>query len=390
MLPAALCLLAGCTKNEVKSIADNLQTVSFNPLNGRHSTRTMVDGTTYPTNLPFGTLAYFLENGKTWNANIADASLFIPISKVVNATGVASGDAWEVDGKTYYWPKNGSLTFFSYSPFTYAEGGDLAVEALSGNDGIQIKNYDVDIHQGTDFMVADAVKDQKANVAAGQTGNSSSYNGVPVVFRHKLSQICGINFLTVQRDPGTGNLVEHDYANGHTDGTYEAGDVVFKLKNVTVKNLRTQGNYAYTGTATGPLADGWDNQTNSKDYTWYNNATPVKFTDNKKFDLLYNTQDPARNGYLLILPQGLHAPGGTDTAGYPLIHIEYQILTYTGATAFSTEDIAQDVSFYALHESASAVEMNKKITYNFKISLDKIYWAPSVVDWEDKTWESAL
>ncbi len=90
------------------------------------------------------------------------------------------------------------------------------------------------------------------------------------------------------------------------------------------------------------------------------------------------------------MPQGLHAPGGTDTTGYPLIHIEYQILTYTGATDFSTEEIAQDVSFYALHENASDVEMNKKITYNFKISLDKIYWAPSVVDWEDKTWESAL
>lgn len=398
VLPAAIlavttCAFIGCTKNEVRSISDNPQAVRFLPLNGKHSTKVMVDDTTYPENLPFGTLAYYLPSGN-WDANMADATLYIPISKVENKSGVASGSVWEVDGKEYYWPKSGGLTFFAYSPFSYAEGGDLAVTAITSpaNDGIQIVDYDVDAHQATDFMVADIAKDKTANVVK---PGSSLYTGVPIVFRHKLSQIVGINFQTViNNTTGSGPaLVEHDYANHHSEtaGDLEAGDIVFKLKKVVVKNLYTKGTYGYTDTKADPVTDHWMTLDEKKDYTWFNKeSAPEAFDGNIKFNLTYKTHDATRNAYLLVLPQPLITPGTTTLKTTdPLIHIEYQVLTYNG-TDFSTENVSENVYLYNIHERANAIEMNKKITYNFKINLEdrKIYWAPSVADWEGVTYDN--
>lgn len=394
ILAVTTCAFIGCTKNEVKSISDNPQAVRFLPLNGKHSTKGMVYGTTYPADLPFGTLAYYLPSEKNWNANKADATLYIPISKVVNKANATSGSAWEVEGKTYYWPKSGSLTFFAYSPFAYQEtsGGNLAIESLSGNDGIQIVDYDVDAHQDTDFMVADIAKDKKAN--DNQPG-SSLYNGVPIVFRHKLSQIVGINFQTVITGTTGTALVKHDYSNGHSaNGHLEAGDIVFKLKKVEVKNLYTKGTYGYTTTGADPVAEHWNPLSITKPYTWFD-KTPVAFAGNTEFNLTYKTQDATRNDYLLILPQPLITPGTTKPKTTdPLIHIEYQVLTYSDDIHYSTEDVSEDVYLYDIHNSASAsanaIDMNKKITYNFKINLEdrKIYWVPSVVDWEGVTYDN--
>lgn len=390
ILAVTTCAFIGCTKNEVRSISDNPQAVRFLPLNGKHSTKVMVDGITYPDNLPFGTLAYYLPSGKNWNANKADATLYIPKSEVVHNNG-----NWEVKGKTYYWPKSGSLTFFAYSPFAHEDGTLLAVDKVSNtthDDGIYIENYDVHAHQATDFMVADIAMDKTANESNG------GYTGVPIVFRHKLSQIVGINFQTVITNGNA--LVKHDYSYGRsTHGPLQAGDVVFKLKEVEVQNLYTVGDYVYSGTGAGTGAgsvahDGWANQvlSSKEKYHWFD-KTPEAFDGNTTFNLTYKTQDATRNDYLLILPQPLKTsapttptPATTD----PLIHIEYQVLTYSDATNHSTEDVIEDVYLYDIHNSASAIEMNKKITYNFKINLEnnKIYWAPSVADWEGVTYDN--
>lgn len=388
ILAVTTCAFIGCTKNEVRSISDNPQAVRFLPLNGKHSTKVMVNGTTYPKDLPFGTLAYYLPSGN-WNANMADATLYIPISKVVNKSDATSGSAWEVEGKTYYWPKSGGLTFFAYSPFSYQEasGGNLVVTPLSGNDGIQIVDYDVDAHQDTDFMVADIAKDKTANVTK---PGSSLYTGVPIVFRHKLSQIVGINFQTVITNT-EGNLVEHDYSYGRsTNGPLQAGDIVFKLQKVEVKNLYTKGTYGYTTTDADPVTEHWAHQANKKEYIWFDKA-PEAFAGNKTFNLTYKTQDDARNPYLLVLPQSCNSTLSTTPAEEdPLIHIEYQVLTYSDATNFSTENVTENIYLYNIH--SGAIEMNKKITYNFKINLEnrKIYWAPSVENWDDKTLDKEI
>ena len=385
LMAAAVCTLASCSKTEITPAAADSQTIGFTPLNGKFSTKAMIDDTAYKTSDPtFGTFAYYLPKGKTWQGNMADAELYIPISEVSYLDAVST---WST-ATPYYWPKTGGLTFFSYSPYKYQEAGStetLAIEALTGNDGIQLA-YDVDAHQDTDFMVADIAEDKTEN------GTNGGYKGVPTVFHHKLTQIVGINFLTVGKDATTGELVEKDYAYGDNGDTapYKAGDVVFKLKKVTVNDLCTKGLYGYTNTtATTGITDGWyPDYTTPKSYTWYDKSSaPEQFSGNTKFNLTYKTYDSSRNSYLLILPQFLSDPKGAIVpAVNPSITIEYQVLTYTGATAHATENVSETIYLYNVHNKAGAIEMNKKITYTFKINLEdrRIYWAPSIIDWENE------
>ncbi len=384
---ALLAVVAGCSKTDMTPGDTYASAIGFSPINGKLSTKAMIDGTEYKSSDPtFGTLAYYLaadsEDEKTWSDNMAEASLFIPVSEVSYKESV---NTWST-AVPYYWPTTGGLTFFAYSPYYYQEEGNtdtpIAVETLDGNSGIVFHDYDVDAHQNTDFMVADLAVDQTAN------GTNGGYKGVPIVFKHKLSQIVGINFLTVGKDAES-NLVEKDYANTHTEGSYVAGDVVFKLKKVTVNNLLYKGNYGYFSTKD----EFWNLTDARKAYTWFDDSTATAFSGNTKFNLTYKTQDKSRNDYLLILPQPLNKIGATtaDTAHYPAISIEYQVLTYNG-TKFTTENVSKTISLYDMHEQASEIAMGKKITYTFKINLEdrQIYWAPSVADWDDQSYESVI
>ncbi len=384
LMAAAVCTLASCSKTEITPAAANSQTIGFTPLNGKFSTKAMIDDTAYKTSDPtFGTFAYYLPKGKTWQANMTDAELYIPISEVSYLSSVST---WST-ATPYYWPKTGGLTFFSYSPYKYQETAyadtELDIKPLDDKDGFTLA-YDVDIHQDTDFMVADIAENKTEN------GTNGGYKGVPTVFHHKLTQIVGINFLTVGKDATTGELVEKDYAHGNDGSTkpYEAGDVVFKLKKVTVNDLYTQCTYGYTNTTSASgITDGWyPDYYEPKDYTWYDKSSaPEQFSGNTKFNLTYKTYDSSRNSYLLILPQYLSDPKGTIVpAVNPSITIEYQVLTYTSATAHATENVSETIYLYNVHNKANAIEMNKKITYTFKINLEdrRIYWAPSIIDWE--------
>ncbi len=397
----ALALIASCSKTEITPAQTAPQQIAFTPLNGKLSTKAMISGTTYATTDPsFGSLAYYLEAGKIWNTDMASASLYVPISEVkYNSTATT----WTTD-TPYYWPKTGGVTFFAYSPYKYQEGTtptEISVTAGTNYDGIVIADYDVDAHQLTDLMVADATKskDQVKNIDANTGDNKSTYKGVPIIFQHKLSQIVGINIKTVKTN-ASGELEEHDYANKHT--TYVAGDVVFKLKNVSINLLNTKGTFTYAATNTDNPTSVWSGHNAAKDaYAWYdytndNASAPEAFTNNTKFELTFNSKHTANaNDYLLVLPQPLEANatgtvygGSSNTATKPYLHLEYQVLTYTDAANYATENVTEDVDLFTIHNTvtASAVEIaqNKKITYNIQINLEnrQIYWAPSVVDWD--------
>ncbi len=395
---AALAVLAACTKTEVTPQQSDPQQISFTPLSSKPSTKAMISGTTYSTSDPtFGSLAYYVPTGN-WNTKMSDTDtkLYIPTSEI---SYDGTNSVWTT-AKPYYWPKSGSLTFFAYSPYNYQETGStttpISVAAGTSNDGIVISSYNVDAHQDTDLMVADVTKskDKTANETNG------GYTGVPIVFQHKLAQIVGINLETVKTNAGV--LEVYDYANSHngTSGNdYEAGDVVFKLKNISVKQLKTTGKYTYSSTNTASPSSVWSDHATTKDYVWYDYTTdnsagtdPEQFTDNKEFALTFNNKHTTNaNSYLLVLPQPLTERSATTTLDKPYLHLEYQVLTYTDDTNYATENVEENVDLYIIHggisgSSTSGIEIaqNKKITYTIRINLEtrQIYWAPSVVDWE--------
>lgn len=386
---AAAAMFSACTKNEVSSIADAPQKISFSPLTGKLSTKALLDGSTYKSTDPsFGVFGYYLPEGSTWNTNYGAATLYVPESEVTN-NGKSTGYAWTT-ATPYYWPKTGGITFFAYSPYNYQEaaGGKLPVTPTV--NGLVIGHYtpdeyDVDAHQNTDLLVADVQKDVHGNNVT-----ADGYNGVPVIFRHKLSQIVRLSFGTVDKSGAA-----KDYANGHdgsTEKPYQAGDVTFELLKVTLNSLATKGIYTYDAQTL--VHEGWtiNASTGAKDYTWYDetDGTPDKF-NNIPLSFDFNDKYTANtNDYLLVLPQPLQNTPNGQQSTTPRFGIQYRVNTYTDATNFSSEIVNTTINLHALHGSSSeSLEMNKKISYNFRVSLEdqQIYWAPSIVDWEPKDFE---
>lgn len=353
---AACVALAACTKNELKPVEVDQQ-ITFQAVVNKASTKagtTFDNGVTYPTDRPFGTVAYKVKG--------SESELYIPVSEVkYNST-----DAYWSTEAAYYWPKESgsSLTFYSYSPFNYSDDGTTPITVTATADGLTFTNYSLIGHQATDLMVAD----KKAGQTANTTNNGGSWaKGVPTVFHHMLAQIVAINFQTVENASGNPVVVK-DYANGH-DGTsehkYVAGDKQFVVTDVYFEKFFEQGTLsagdAWSWVSTGSVTDS---------YTWYRNTSePAKFIKGKC---------TPRNTYYLVLPQ-THS----DDA---MLHVKYEIHTYTSASEHATEKMDVSVPLKNLN---AKWEMNKKYTYTLNIDLDRIYWDPKVTDWTTESTGSA-
>lgn len=372
---AAIAALAGCSKVEVKSVDEAPARISWNAVVGKHSTKAPVEGTTFSTGHSFKTFAFYNANGTTWPTG---ASLYIDNQEVnYYAAAVAPFEAnsWHT-GTVNYWPRQGSLTFFSYSfankPVSFA--GTLTCTAA---DGLKLVGYDVNAteNKNSDFMVADVKDGQRQNT----TNAAGAEKGVPTIFRHALTQIVGFNVETKDDYKGV---------------TLAAGSKVIEVKSIKIFNADSKGDYTMTNNAV-TRTESWGNRSDSKTYEY----TPVA----GKSEALNTTAAELVNEQKIFLPQDFAASGYTYTAGASLLqkslerqtvayktavaavgHIElkYTIKTYTDATNYSEEEVTELI---ALHEIGNW-NINKKITYKITIDLSSniIYWDPTVVAWAEE------
>lgn len=365
---SAMAILAGCTRTEIRSIADEPQQITFRTVVGQQSTKALISGTHYPVAETFGSFAFFNKQGETFPTG---ASLYMPNSEVKNTTHANSGKVWTT-GIPYYWPKQGSLTFFSYSPFNKLN----ALTTCDATDGIKITGWDVNANQDVDVMVADVKKNlTKAN----GNGTNDGYTGVATVFRHKLSQIVGFKFKTA-----------NDYAGGRVETAAKAGDKYFYFNKIAINKVKYKGTYKSTIDVDGANLGSWTPETDTKDYVWYESTTGTSFNATA-------TAAPApTSGYILVLPQDFRDPGAGSGSNVENIEIKYTIRTYVKPYSGHADDYAEEevhvyAPLYSIHNATTAGDtkwhMNKKITYSFTVDLDddQIYWAPSVEDWENGT-----
>ena len=381
LLTALAFVALGCSKTEVKPVEDAPAQISWNAVVGKPSTKAPVDGTTFDKTFKFKSYAFFNANGTTWPA---DASLYINnqvISYYQDAVTPFLANSWHSD-VVNYWPKQGSLTFFSYS---FAKenvdfSGTLSCDAI---DGLKLIGYDVDVNENknNDFMVADIQTAQKQN-----TKNvSGATTGVPTVFRHALTWIVGFNIKTAADYKGE---------------TLKEGSKVIDVKSVKICNAKSKGDYQMTNNIT--RTESWTNQTNVSSYD-FSVATGASEEVTMAGASLQCAQQ-------LFMPQTFDAPqyiyNGTTiidkaierqsdaykTAVEKVGHIEltYTIKTYTDGTHFSEETVKE---YIALADFASSIDgatnggdwkINRKITYNITIDLSAniIYWDPIVKEWE--------
>lgn len=176
IISAVLVLTLGCCTKIVQQSGpmDNTE-ISYQVI----SKRTKAPLEAYPTKVPFVSSAWYLPQGKKWDANKADAQLYISSAVISydHATNVFKA------ATPYYWPKKGSLTFMAYSP-------ESAKIQITKDKGVEITGWETNgSDKRIDLMVADMVKNKSAN------GTSYGMVGVPIVFRHILSKVAVTAFI---------------------------------------------------------------------------------------------------------------------------------------------------------------------------------------------------
>ena len=420
-------LFTSCVQNDliVPELSEAEKEIKFQTVVAKHSSRAIITGAEYSESAPpFGAYAFWNRS----NVNFLPGSEHHIINqKIIHHESNSGTHYWGPESGEHLWPKDGSLTFYAYSPFNYQESGNESqplthVAPLLGAHGFKFENYNVGIHQETDLMVADIVY--------GKTSNDATVNGhtgVPTVFRHKLAIIAGFILKT------------SDNYDGAWDGTDNAGngavegDQRFKIQKIELQNIPVQGTFQSEGIESDGelIPESWTisstasveesaEETNPeviKTFVWYDSshdtvnpygllfgyeAYDQLHLYNPNIGLIeyksnYKYADPeVPNDYILAIPQEF-LEGSTSS-----LHIKYTVEIYTKESDGNfiwknTRDkpnvegedlfIEKTIPLKTIHADPQkdyhGWGIGKKIVYILDFSTEEIRWAPSVADWED-------
>lgn len=341
VLFSAVAALAACSKNEVvPAVSGENVEISY-----KVAPRTKADPQAFDTNNKFASWAYYLPNGKSWETNFKEAQIYIGKDGEEGATISYGNNVWKDQTTSYYWPKEGSLTFFAYSlnsnSLTDKSGTDTHFTCLNHDSQYGIfGSLNLDTHPNTDFLVADIASDKTANE------NVYNFNGVPTLFKHKLSRV---KFAVKKKA---------DYAN-----------TTITLNSITFKNLVYGMIYTQfmNDAAKGIIHDYMNPGTDRSDQEYTK-------TD---FEVSSTAFVPVPNEVRYIyIPQDFK--NVTDATKIATIEVKYTVTFKDGISETYTKTLKVKDIF-------DSWEIGKRYTFNLIFSLDEIKWAPGVGDWEDET-----
>lgn len=338
-IAAACAALASCVKNEVRVNAPDKE-ITFQTV----STKA---GAAFNTNHKFYSYAYFLKKGENWNANHANAKPYID-NALIAYESTPNGIYWAAS-EPYYWPKQGSLTFFAWTDDTAAPSvGTGATVTCAPTTGIKITNYSVKENKNKDILVADIAKDKSSNESV--TGRDWS-EGVPTVFRHALAKV---------------------EFNVNKKKAYE--NVTFNVKSITLNGVSTKGTFTQ-----GSPTEGWEwsGQDTPDDLTVFSNPTGMEVKETAEpGPAQYSALDSG--DYSIVLPQNFD----NDT---PTLTIVYEIITnYTGTEV--TETVKETKALKDIYKSTTSTgkwDCKKKYVLGITLGLNEIFWDPSIEGWEN-------
>lgn len=347
VLFSAVAALAACSKNEVvPAVSGENVEISY-----KVAPRTKADPQAFDTHNVFASWAYYLPSGKNWsdNWNVRKdyAKPYIG-EELVGSTISYKDGVWKDQETSYYWPKEGSLTFFAYSlnsnTLSNQDSNDLFFYCENGEGAYGITGtVDLANHKNTDFLVAD--------IASDKTSNETSYynvNGVPTLFKHKLSRI---QFAVKKKEEYKGATIT--------------------LNSITFNNVAHAGHYCQFNKENGK-------NTFTNDY-WNEVGTPSS--------IVYTTTD------FVVTSSTNYAPV-KETNETHYIYIPQNFEDVTAPDQIATIEVKYTVKFkdgisetYAKTLNVKEIfprwEVGKRYTFNLIFSLDEINWAPAVGDWEN-------
>lgn len=355
VLFSAVAALAACSKNEVvPAVSGENVEISY-----KVAPRTKADPQAFDTHNVFASWAYYLPKGKSWETDFKDAQIYFGEE---NAHGVEISydkdkNVWKNKTTSYYWPKEGKLTFFAYSlNSNYLKdkfGEDTFFYCTKNESQYGIcGSLHLDEDPNTDLLVAD--------MAAGKNANETAYkfNGVPTLFKHKLSRV---KFAVKKKSDYPGATIT--------------------LNSITFKNLV---NYMFYNQY--KIND--DNSITT-DYITYDilGNTPrseQKYTETALVVSSSTAFDPVpdKNEIRYIyIPQNFKDI--TDADKIATIEVKYTVTLKKG-TSETDKGISETYTkTLNVKDIFDSWEIGKRYTFNLIFSLDEIKWAPAVGDWED-------
>ena len=324
--------LVSCVSNEpdVAQQADQKITFAAPLVSGITRAHTGEITNPYPTDESFTVFAKFYPNKYTdwasgdWYIGTKDGGVDVKYNGGLNG--------WAPDGTEYYWPKNGSLTFYAYSPADYDTWklGITAAEQMQAA-GVTIPNTAANV----DLMYSGLAKDKQANDNITDNNGTGEYYGVEIMFKHALSSI---QFKV---------KLSRAY-----------NDAVIKLNQIVLKQAKSSGTFNWTVDSENAPA-------------WVSLASPLDYTVVSDIEQIVSTVDTseavAKAAPMILLPQLL-----TDVIAE---------VTYT----INDREFTSEIHLSELkhgEQTNAEWQPGKRYIYTITFSLNTIYFDPSVANWD--------
>lgn len=335
--------LASCTKNEVKPVEMD-QEITYQTIDTKAAS-------SFASDRHFTSYAYMLPSGQTWDSNSSSGSAYIADADIYYHN--TPNYEWKAE-KTYYWPKQGSLTFFAWSTYTNTKASlTAATVSCTQAKGIQVDAFDITKNKNVDFLVAEVAKDKKANETQHEDGSSHTWaKGVPTVFKHALSKLV-FKVVTVK---------------GGAEYNYTSDNVTFTVKSIKLKGVNN--NLAYS--------QDWQSGSTASKHTWTDPNPIVEIAEVPVFTGTYvatNTATAltlATGDYSIVIPQSFDVDD--------VLEIIYEIKTEFISGKPVTETVT--ISDKKLSEVYTEKwEPGKEYTLTIKLGIDEVLWDPTLDDW---------
>lgn len=264
---------------------------------------------------------------------------------MVNEQVDLAGSVWKTIDHTFYWPKTGSVSFISYSPFAGTSDTPGTTPVVTNNS----ITYTGVTAGTTDLMYADkATCSNNVNEVTDNDDPSSEsgYSGVPTIFRHALAKL---SFKVAA------NFVEWDDANTGSHTEWE-----ITLKSLKIGGFNTTGDLALNLNADGKSWDKPVTTVGTTDYYVWTNASGATAAQELVASPIVLTTTPedlaSASGY--VLPQIL-------SAGIQTVDIEAHIKTTLSNGKTIEEDFAKTVNISEI-STLKAWQINEDIVYTIK------------------------
>ncbi len=334
IIAAAAIAAIACTKSET---AQNGREITFQI--AKNTVQTKASGEKYDTSVPFGTYAWF---------NNTDDFM------VNEQVGFASS-VWKTVDHTFYWPKTGSISFISYSPFAGTSNTAGTVPVVTKNSisytGLTAGNDDI--------MYADrATCSANVNEVTDSDTADSGFNGVPTVFHHALAKL---SFKV------KANFLEWDDAN---NGSHTEWEVT--LNSFKIGGFKNTGDCTLNLNANGINWDKPQTTVGSENFNVWTNLSGataeqelIPSTSASGIVLTTTAQDlnPAAG---FVIPQVLEASDPADPSKtVQTVHIVAHIKTTLSNGKVINEPFDKVIDISSI-SSCKAWEMNQNIVYTIK------------------------